>query len=106
MTVTYSADAPDLETLREARGPVIVEFGVGWCPWCQSADPLIERTLAGRGVTHYRVEDGKGRPLGRAFGVKRWPTLIFLCDGKELARCVRPDSEAALRQALAQIIDT
>jgi thioredoxin 1 len=50
-----------------------------------------------------KVEDGQGRPLGRSFRVKLWPTLIFLRDGKEIARLVRPASAAQVREAAAQI---
>ena len=39
-----------------------------------------------------KVEDGRGKPLGRAFGVKLWPTLVVLRAGEELARVVRPVS--------------
>ena len=46
---------------------------------------------------------GSGRPLGRSFRVKLWPTLIFLNDGKEVARLVRPGDAASIRQALDQI---
>jgi thioredoxin 1 len=37
-------------------------------------------------VRHVKVEDGSGRRLGRSFGVKLWPTLVFLRDGREVAR--------------------
>lgn len=83
------------------RGPVVLEFGAAWCPICQGARPLIERTLAAHpGVRHLRVEDGKGKPLGRTFRVKLWPTLIFLRDGAEVGRVVRPEDEADLASAL------
>jgi thioredoxin 1 len=49
------------------------------------------------------VEDGSGRPLGRSFGVKLWPTLIFLADGREVARLVRPGDIDAVGQALGLI---
>ena len=39
---------------------------------------------------HIKVYDNKGKPLGRAFKVKLWPTLILLQDGKEVERIVRP----------------
>jgi thioredoxin 1 len=35
--------------------------------------------------------------------VKLGPTLVFLKDGKEIARLVRPRDPLAIRQALAQI---
>jgi len=41
-------------------------------------------------VRHLKIEDGPGRPLGRSFRVKLWPTLVFLRDGVEVARVVRP----------------
>jgi len=54
-------------------------------------------------VRHIKVEDASGRPLGRSFGVKRWPTLVFLAGGREVARVVRPTDASAIRAALAQI---
>ena len=51
-----------------------------------------------------RIEDGRGRPLGRAYQVKLWPTLILLRVGRELARVVRPREARdlwPLEQALA-----
>lgn len=85
-------------------GPVVLEFGADWCPICQGARPLIERVLAAHpGVRHLRVEDGKGKPLGRSFRVKLWPTLIFLRDGAELGRVVRPSDDGELTRALERI---
>jgi thioredoxin 1 len=54
-------------------------------------------------VRHLKIADASGRRLGRSFGVKLWPTLVFLRDGRETARLVRPDGGAAIRQALARI---
>ena len=36
----------------------------------------------------------------RSFKVRLWPTLIFLHDGHEIAREVRPDNVEAVAQAL------
>jgi thioredoxin 1 len=47
-----------------------------------------------------KVEDGPGRPLGRSFKVKLWPTLIFLRDGAEVARVVRPTEVRAVVEGL------
>jgi len=74
------------------RGPTVLEFGATWCPICQGAQPVIEQALDGRGWRHLLVEDGSGRPLGRSFQIKLWPTLVFLQDGQEVARVVRPAS--------------
>lgn len=85
-------------------GPVVLEFGTGWCGFCRGAQPLIAAAFTGHpGVRHLKIEDGSGRRLGRSFGVKLWPTLVFLRDGSELARLVRPASEAAIAAALTTI---
>lgn len=87
-------------------GPVVLEFGTPWCQFCRAAQPHIQTAFSGHApVRHIKVEDGSGRALGRSFGVKLWPTLVFLQDGRELARLVRPQSGQGVAQALAQIHD-
>jgi thioredoxin 1 len=84
-------------------GTTVLEFGASWCPICKGARPLIDRALAAHaGVRHVWIEDGSGKPLGRSFGVKLWPTVVVLRDGKEVARVVRPHSEAAVRDVLSK----
>lgn len=83
-------------------GIVLLEFGAAWCPHCIAAQDAIAAALSTHAdVTHLRIEDGPGRPLGRSFRVKLWPTLIVLRDGVEVARAVRPTTVDAIAQALA-----
>ncbi|HEX4326102.1 MAG TPA: thioredoxin family protein [Burkholderiales bacterium] len=101
------------ETLTRAEldalpGATVVEFGTNWCGWCRRAQPMLEQAFAGNPGGHeaprlIRVEDGSGFPLGRSFEVKLWPTLVFMRDGVEVAKLVRPDNIEQVRQALAQI---
>ena len=85
-------------------GATLLEFGATWCGVCRATAPAIQSALAGHpGVRHLKIEDGAGRPLGRSFGVKLWPTLVFLCDGRETARLVRPRDAASIGDALAAI---
>ena len=82
-------------------GAAVIEFGTGWCGHCRAAQPLIAEAFAAHpGVRHLRIEDGKGRRLGRSFAVTLWPTLIFLRDGKEVARLVRPGDVAEIDRCL------
>jgi thioredoxin 1 len=97
-TMNTASQEPDRATIDATRGPLVLEFGTAWCGHCRAAQPSIQAALAQHpGLPHHKVEDGKGRPLGRSFGVKLWPTLVFLRDGVEQARLVRPDAAAVQR---------
>lgn len=104
MNTTYATIEPSRAEVDALKGPALLEFGAPWCPHCQAAQPKIAAALADApDLPHLKVEDGKGRPLGRSYQVKLWPTLIFLRDGKEVARLVRPPTSQEISTALGQI---
>ncbi|MES3024934.1 MAG: thioredoxin family protein [Pseudomonadota bacterium] len=103
MSKSYDTVQPERGAVAAWPGVVALEFGVDWCGYCQAAKPVIESALAGRAqVRHMKVEDGSGRPLGRAFRVKLWPTVVVLKDGEEVARVVRPGTADEVRAALRE----
>lgn len=104
MDRNYDKPEPARDEVEKWPGPAILEFGASWCPHCQAAQPAIAAALDDHpDVKHVKVADGKGKPLGRSFQVKLWPTLVFLKDGKEIARAVRPTTEQEVRDGLAAI---
>jgi thioredoxin 1 len=100
----YRTEAPTRAEIDALPGATVLEFGTDWCGFCRAAQPHIQQAMAEHpGVRHLKVEDGPGRPLGRSFGVKLWPTLVFLQDGQQLEKLVRPGDSAPIRQALQQL---
>jgi len=100
----YAETEPRREEVDRLAGPSLLEFGSPWCGYCRAAQPLLARALATHpGVRHVKVHDASGRRLGRSFRVKLWPTLVFLRDGAEVARLVRPSDEKAIGEALDRI---
>jgi len=103
MNRDYAAREPSREEVDALPGATLVEFGTPWCGYCSRTQPMLEAALAGRpDVRHLKIEDGPGRRLGRSFGVKLWPTLVFLDDGREVARLVRPPRKEAIVEALGR----
>ena len=104
MTSTYAKVEPARSEIDALEGPAILEFGTPWCGHCSAAQPLLASALADQPLlTHIKIEDGKGRRLGRTFRVTLWPTLIFLRDGKEVARLVRPVNGTSIKEAVEEI---
>ena len=94
-------EAPSPADVQALPGWTLLEFGTDWCGHCRAAQPALAQVLPAHPQwRHLKIEDGPGRPLGRAYRVKLWPTLILLRDGQELARLMRPTEAAAIAQAL------
>lgn len=102
MSKPYSVIQPERKAIDTIPGAIAIEFGTDWCGYCKASAPAIEAALRDfPNLQHIKVEDGSGRPLGRSFRVKLWPTLVVMKDGRELARLVRPTDADEVREALA-----
>lgn len=104
MAHAYLPETITREQADALPGVSVLQFGTDWCGYCQAAQRVIDPVLdATDGVRRVLVEDGKGRPLGRSYRVKLWPTLIFLNDGVEVARVVRPWRESDVEEAMTTV---
>lgn len=101
----YDPQGPTREEVDVLDGPALLQFGTDWCGHCQAAAPAVAESLSRfPQVRQLLIEDGKGRPLGRTFAVKLWPTLIFLANGKEVGRLVRPTTSVEIDQELQHLL--
>lgn len=97
----YAVGEPGRATVDALKGLTVLEFGAPWCGHCMAAQAALQDVLAKReDIRHCKIEDGSGRPLGRSFRIKLWPTLVMLRDGEEIGRVVRPRTAEDIRPLL------
>tara|TARA_R110002049_G_scaffold138614_2_gene298780 strand:+ start:5406 stop:5735 length:330 start_codon:yes stop_codon:yes gene_type:complete len=100
----YTEEEFTAEQIGGMPGKTLLEFGTPWCGHCRAASAAINEVVTQHPeLRHLKIYDGKGKPLGRAFKVKLWPTLILLHEGNELARVVRPLISDEVRQLFSTI---
>jgi thioredoxin 1 len=103
MNTAYAQNEPARAEVDSLDGATLLEFGSPWCGYCRRAQPLLAAALAAHPeVRHLKIADASGKPLGRSFGIKLWPTLVLLQDGREVARLVRPEDSDQIMRALDQ----
>lgn len=104
MNATYAPIEPSRAEVDRLDGPSLLEFGSPTCGHCRAAQPLLASALADHPrVRHLKIADASGRLLGRSYQVKLWPTLVFLSDGREMARLIRPRDMSEIRRSLALV---
>jgi len=106
VTKHYTDMPPSRAEINAMSGPMLIEFGSPGCGYCLAAQALLrDAALEAPDLPHLKVADGKGRPLGRSFQVRLWPTFIYMKDGKEVSRLVRPNSAEEIRRAFDAIVE-
>lgn len=91
---------------REARKPVIVDFGLGLCKQCKQQAATLKEVEAAYGDRIFvrMVNVAKENSLVGAYGVEMIPTLVFFDEtGRERFRKVGPLPYPEIRDQLARM---
>lgn len=100
----YATNHPTRDEIQGIVEPTVLEFGSPDCPYCQKTEPMVKAAFQDfPGISHVKLADHEDKMLGRAFNVEKWPTLIFIQEGREVSRLVRPENEDAICDRMEDI---
>lgn len=74
------------ELVLDSQEKILVDFWATWCGPCMMLSPIVEELAETCRVGKVNVDEEP--ELARQFGVMQIPTVVFLKDGREVARKV------------------
>lgn len=90
LTPLFAFEHLTLETIDKKieKGNVILDFYAIWCPPCAELETNLEKfnKVKKTELTIFKVDIDQQRELLKKYGVKSIPTLIYIKDGKVLAK--------------------
>jgi thioredoxin 1 len=95
-------DDAEVQRLRDADGPVVLEFHADWCAACGLVEPALEQLAAERPITVARVdvEQEALAPVVERHGVSQLPSVVLLIDGEPVGVRTGVHNKATLRSFL------
>lgn len=103
----HVTDATFEQEVLQSELPVLVDFWAAWCGPCRMVAPILEKLageFAGK-VKIAKVDVDANPSLSGAFQIMSIPTLMFVKQGKIVGQAAGAAPEAALRDALNQLVN-
>ncbi|MFW6448438.1 MAG: thioredoxin family protein [Halobacteriota archaeon] len=100
--IVYLDDAETVDDHVDGEGPLIVDFHADWCGPCVQMEPVLDAVASSTPARVLKVDVDRRQDIAVEFGVRGIPTFIVYDDGEPVQRLVGYQSEAALRDVIAE----
>ncbi len=92
--------------IKNAKGPVLVDFFATWCPPCQVLSPILEKLEKefGEKITFAKIDVDAAPQTSQQYGINPIPTVILFKEGKPAAQFTGLKPEAEIKEWLEKQI--
>ena len=104
--VVHLTDDTFDETIKNATGPVLVDFWAAWCGPCKVIAPYLDQLASEMSgvATIAKVNVDENGDLSARFGIRNIPTLLVFRDGRLVDQTIGAMPKETLRSLLQRHI--
>ena len=104
----HVTDAEFQQKVIESKTPVVVDFWATWCTPCKAIAPTLDEIAREQGekLVIAKINADENPEWVARFRVMSLPTLLFIKDGKEVARHIGAASAQALKNKVQGFLNS
>ena len=105
-TVTFIQDETEFDLLLSNESLLVVDLTATWCGPCRVISPLIDQLADeyGNQAKVFKMDLDTNKPVGKRFGIKSIPAVMFFKQGELMETVVGVKSYAEFSSALERYL--
>ena len=98
-------NASEIEKEMKSENPIVIDFSAEWCGSCKAVSRVInELSEEYKDIKFLKVDIAKDASYTQKYNITSLPTILFIKQGKEIARRNGNTSKFEFKQMIQQML--